>query len=116
MSWISILKAKGHKRKKMNMDNIRKLLNHFLEMYSPPTHKQFALSTINNLVSSTYRHFNPKHKGGGSGNMKHIISQLLVKKGYIKLGDARPDMKPQYDDILRKEIRGTFFIWGGDEE
>ena len=73
MSWETILK-----KKKINMDHLRKIVEHLLDTMSE---KEFALKDFNEMVTTTYKKYNPQQR---SIVLASILGQMLKNRGYEK--------------------------------
>ena len=70
MSWETILK-----KKKVNMDHLRKIVDHLL----PNMEEEFALDDFHTMVVSTYLRYNPTRR---FMDLKSILGNMLKNRGY----------------------------------
>ncbi len=73
MSWEKVLKTR--KRKKVNMDHLRKIVDHVL----PNMEEEFTIEDFNKMIVSTYLRYNPTNR---SMNLKSILGNMLKNRGY----------------------------------
>ena len=82
MSWETILK-----KKKINMDHLRKIVEHLLDAMPD---KEFALIDFNTMVTTTYKKYNPKHQG--PRDFTSILAHMLNNRGYVKTRKSNPQI------------------------
>jgi len=73
MSWETILK-----KKKVNMDHLRKIVDHLLSEMPPD--EEFSIKDFETMVVSTYKHYNPTKR---LINLKSILGNMLKNRGYV---------------------------------
>jgi hypothetical protein len=73
MSWDIILK-----KKKVNMNHLRKIVDHLLNEMPD---EEFALQDFSKMVASTYKQYNPTQR---SVVLASILGQMLKNRGYEK--------------------------------
>tara|TARA_R110002020_G_scaffold249434_3_gene463365 strand:+ start:203 stop:523 length:321 start_codon:yes stop_codon:yes gene_type:complete len=97
MTWEDTLKG----YKKINMNSMRKIVDHILETTNP---KLIAVSSLESMVVSTYKKYNPTQK---KLHMGSILANMLKNRGYFRLG-GRGDVV-RVDDLSGQKMKGTFY-------
>jgi hypothetical protein len=88
MSWEKVLKTR--RRKKVNMDHLRKIVDHLL----PNMGDEFTIEDFHRMVVTTYLHYNPTKR---SMNLKSILGNMLKNRGY------------QSNEVYTNNIKNTVY-------
>jgi hypothetical protein len=133
MSWETILK-----KKKINIDGLRKITKHILDTYDP---KQFALASLTEMVVPVYLKYNSEERYenyvGGKGTrmsdakthqaitmlpegkrIHSIIARIIRNMGYSpaavsKIGHTRT--RVARDDLqFGQKTKGSFYVKDGE--
>jgi hypothetical protein len=79
--WFDILKTR--RKKKINMDHLRKIVDHLLSEMPPD--EEFSIRDFEKMVVSTYKHYNPTQR---QMNLKSILGNMLQNRGYASFSKS----------------------------